>query len=281
MRLLVTARRPRPRPSAPREADLRRGALRALRERGALAAQVNPGSDAASRPACVLRDSCAPADVATRTPAPPAPQRKGGPRRIVFLALGVLVGAALRSPCWASSAGSSGSRPPRPTLEHAQAHRPGRELGRLRRRRHAPRLHPVRHAAHAGRPRRSRRRAATRPSRSRTGASTSTRASTSRASSAPRSRTSSPARRAGRLDADDAADPQPLHRATAASATLQAQDPRGQARRGARERAPGRGQALDPRRSTSTTCPTAPSAARPRSASRPRRASSSTSPPRS
>ena len=63
---------------------------------------------------------------------------------------------------------------------------------------------------------RSRRRSRTRPSRSRTGASTSTRASTSRASCAPRSRTSSRGETvAGRLDADDAAHPQPLHTRTA------------------------------------------------------------------
>ena len=55
-----------------------------------------------------------------------------------------------------------------------------------------------------------------------------------------------------------------------ARATLQAQDPRGQARRGPREPPPRPpGQDLDPRRSTSTACRTARSAARPRSASRP------------
>ena len=61
----------------------------------------------------------------------------------------------------------------------------------------------------------------------------------SRASSARRSRTSEPPRRAGRLDADDAAGPQPLH-AGEPPADAHAQDPRGQARRRAREPAPGR-----------------------------------------
>ena len=70
---------------------------------------------------------------------------------------------------------------------------------------------------------------ARRRSRSRTSASTSTRASTTRASSAPRSRTRPAQDRAGRLDADDAARPQPLHAddTRARHRGLQAQDPRG------------------------------------------------------
>ena len=122
--------------------------------------------------------------------------------------------------------------------------------------------------------------AATRRSRSRTSASTSTTASTSRASSARRSRTSSPTRR---VQGGSTLTMQLIRnlytRTTATSTTLQAQDPRGQARRGARERAPGRAASTGSSTSTSTTCPTAPSAARPRSASRRPRASSSTSPP--
>ena len=50
---------------------------------------------------------------------------------------------------------------------------------------------------------------------------------------------------AGRLDADDAARPQHLHRRRAQQ-ELQAQDPRGQAGRGARERSRSQGQELDP-----------------------------------
>ena len=63
---------------------------------------------------------------------------------------------------------------------------------------------------------------------------------------------------------------------------LQAQDPRGEARRGARgPSTPAARASAGSSRSTSTTCRTARSAARPRSASRPPRASSSTSPPAS
>ena len=79
-----------------------------------------------------------------------------------------------------------------------------------------------------------------------------------------RARTSSSGKNApGRLDDHDAARPQPLHRATR-KRDLQAQDPRGQARRGARGRAL---QDAGSSTSTSTTSPTGPSAGRPRSAS--------------
>ena len=87
----------------------------------------------------------------------------------------------------------------------------------------------------------------------------------------------------GRLDADHAARAQPLHGRARAQRRrrLQAQDPRGQARPGARG-PPSRASraSCGSSTSTSTRCPTAPSAGRPRSASRPPRASSSTSRPR-
>ena len=89
-----------------------------------------------------------------------------------------------------------------------------------------------------------------------------------------------PRDRRGRLDADHAAGQEPLHRRPHAGGPrrLPAQDPRGEARRGARDRAL---EGVDPRPSTSTRRRTGRSAGRPRSAPRPPRACTSTSAPSS
>ena len=147
------------------------------------------------------------------------------PRRCSLL--GVLAGAAAGG--WVLRTANSA---PAAVLAHAA--QSGRADRGLRGRRHAPRLHPERRPRPPRRePTTSRTSSSRRRSRSRTSASTSTRASTTRASSAPRSRTRPTHKiRAGRLDADDAARPHPLHagRHARGHRGLQAQDPRGAAR---------------------------------------------------
>ena len=162
----------------------------------------------------------------------------------------------------------------------AQARRPGRHVRRLRRRRQdAARLHPGRHAAHAGarlvdaavgarRDGRDRGRALLQAQRRRL------RGHRPRGDQERLERRD----RAGRLDAHDAARPQPLHRQPrrAASPATSARSARRSSPRSSRT-APAAAASAGSSTSTSTTSPTAPSAARPRSASRPPRGSSSTS----
>ena len=193
-----------PAPVAPpergaREAELRAEALRACAKQvsGGLARRTRNYTSRASRMARRERQRRRRAATGWRQPCrlrAPRPGRAGA-----------------SSPASPGSATSSTS-PPRAAAGLAQADRPGRDLARstpptARR----AGLHPGRRPAPPIATPRSRRRPATRRSRSRTGASTSTRASTTRASCAPRSRTSPAQDRPGRLDAHDAAGPQPLH----------------------------------------------------------------------
>ena len=174
----------------------------------------------------------------------------------------------------ASSATSSALAASAPVARPPQADRPGRVVGRLRRRRLAARLHPVRHPPHADPGQHD-------PAdvKDATVAIEDERFYKHKGVDAEGvvraaiKNIESRQDRRGRLDADDAARPHALHHQ---GADVQAQGPRGQARRGARERPR---QGVDPQQVHQQRPVRHASAARPRSASRPRRACSSTSPP--
>ena len=174
---------------------------------------------------------------------------RAAPARVLFVLLGLVVTGAPSpaSPRWG---GSSTWPTARPSLDT----RKPIDLGATSRVYAAdgtpPGLHRRRHPAHAGHPTRSRRRAR-RDGRHRGPAllraqGRRLRGHRPRRGQEPRVQEGRP----GRLDADDAARAQPLHGRARAQRRrgLQAQDPRGQARRGARE-PPSRPprQALDPR----------------------------------
>ena len=173
-----------------------------------------------------------------------------GPARAVFVLLGVAVATAIIA---VARRRRLHRQRRRVGARHrgAEAGRPGRHVGRLRRRRQdAPGLHPGRHAAHA-RPRR--RDAPVRPRRDRRDRGPPLLQARRRRLRGHRPRGDQERverrDRPGRLDADDAARPQPLQREPRAQRhrRVQAQDPRGEARlraRGPPPRAPR--QALDP-----------------------------------
>ena len=272
------ARRRAGRAPARARRELRAAALRALREAGVRARDrrrlAGRGSPAANRSAttAVRRRHVSP-----RTTAPAAPQR-GGPHRVLFLALGARSSRALAIGGlgvvgWVVSVATSA-----PDARRAQADRPGRDLARLRRRRPAARAssRPTILRTPVASTRRSRRRQG-RDGRDRGPAllraqGRRLRGHRPRGDQEPRVRRDV----AGRLDADDAARPQPLHRRRA-SARSSARSARPSSPRSSRTATPAARARSGSSPSTSTTSRTARSAARPRSASRPRRACSSTS----
>ena len=210
-------------------------------------------------------------------------RNEGSASRVIFVFLGLVVTgvaiAGIAAVAWVINVANSA-----PSLDDQEADRARRDLARLRgRRQDAAGLHQRQHPAHAGALRRDPRRRPRGDGRDRGPAllrapGRGLRGHRPRRGQEPRVQEGHP----GRLDADHAARAQPLHgraRAQRAWPATSARSARPSWPRSSRTAIPAAPASCGSSTSTSTRCPTAPWAGRPRSASRPPRASSSTSRP--